>query len=73
LPPPPIAAATVARLRHPLQMMLVFSRFSPNKVLFEDTTEAVVMEAEAVARRATAEVGRWQDMKACMGGVGGRE
>jgi len=73
LPPPPIAAATVARLRRPPQMMLVFSQFSPNKVLFEDTTEAVVVETEAAARRATAEVGRWQDMKACMGGVGGRE
>ena len=52
LPPPPIAAATVARPRRPPQMMLVFSRFSPKKVPFEDTTEAVVVEAEAAARRA---------------------
>jgi hypothetical protein len=54
-------------------MMLVFSRFSPKKVLFEDTTEAVVVEAEAAARWATAraEVGRRQDMKVCMVGVGG--
>ena len=70
LPPPPIAAATVARPHRPPQMMLVFSRFSPKKVPFEDTTEAVVVEAEAAARRATAEVGRWQNMKACMGGGG---
>ena len=35
-------------------MMLVFSRFPPKKVPFEDTTEAVVVEAEAAARRATA-------------------
>ena len=41
LPLPPIAAATVARPRRPPQMMLVFSRFSPKKVPFEDTTEAV--------------------------------
>jgi hypothetical protein len=54
LPLPPIAVATVARPRCPPQMMLVFSRFSPKKVPFEDTTEAVVVEAEAVARRATA-------------------
>ena len=35
-------------------MMLVFSRFSPKKVPFEDTTEAAVVEAEAAARWATA-------------------
>jgi len=62
LPPPPIAAATVAHPRCPPQMMLVFSRFSPKKVPFEDTTEAVVVEAEAAAQRATAEVGQRQDM-----------
>jgi len=33
----------------------------------------VVVEAEAAARRAMVEVGRRQEMKACMGGVGGRE
>jgi hypothetical protein len=30
------------RRRRPPHMMLVFSRFSPKKVPFEDTTEAVV-------------------------------
>ena len=73
LPPLPIASATVARPRRSPQMMLVFSRFSPKKVQFDDTTEAVVVEAEAAARWATAraEVGRRQDMKVCMVGVGG--
>ncbi len=55
LPPPPIAAATVARPRRPTpHMMMVFSRFSPKKVSLEDTTDSVVVEAEAAARRATA-------------------
>jgi hypothetical protein len=40
--------ATIRR-RRPPHMMLVFSRFSPKKVPFEDTTEAVVALA----------VGRW--------------
>ena len=43
LPPPPIAAEKVARPRHPPQMMLVFSRFSPKKVPLEDTTDSVVV------------------------------
>ena len=42
-----MAAAT--RCRHPPHMMLVFSRFFPKKIPFEDTTEAVVALA----------VGRW--------------
>jgi len=58
LPPPPIAAATIARPRRPPQMMSVFSWFSPKKVPFEDTTEAVVVEGEAVARRAAVAGGR---------------
>ncbi len=53
LPPPPIAAATVAHPRCPPHMMRVFSRFSPKKVPLEDTTDSVVVEAEAVARRVT--------------------
>ena len=65
LPLPPIAAATVACPRHPPQMMLVFSWFSPKKVPFEDTTEAVLVEAEAEAWRATEEVGRQQDCMCC--------
>jgi hypothetical protein len=36
-------------------MMLVFSRFSPKKVPFEDTTEAVVALA----------VGRWDGRRDC--------
>jgi hypothetical protein len=39
-------------------MMSVFSWFSPKKVPFEDTTEAVVVEGEAVARRAAVAGGR---------------
>jgi hypothetical protein len=66
LPPPPITVATIARPRCPPHMMRVFSRFSPKKVPLEDTTDSVVVEAEAAALRA--EVGRRQDMKACMGG-----
>jgi len=54
LPQPPIAAATVARPRRLPHMMRVFSRFSPKKVPLEDTTDSVVVEAEAAARRATA-------------------
>jgi len=65
LPPPPIAAEKVARPRHPPQMMLVFSRLFPKKVPFEDTTEAVLVEAEAAAWRATEEVGRRQDRMCC--------
>jgi len=38
LPPPPIAAATVARPHHTPHMMRVFSWFSPKKVPLEDTT-----------------------------------
>jgi hypothetical protein len=53
LPPPPIAAATVARPRRPPHMMRVFSRFSTKKVPLEDTTDSVVVEAEAAARQAT--------------------
>jgi len=34
-------------------MMRVFSRVSPKKVPLEDTTDSVVVEAEAAARRAT--------------------
>jgi hypothetical protein len=45
---PPAAAAATRRHRPP-HMMLVFSRFSPKKVQFEDTTEAVVALA----------VGKW--------------
>ena len=73
--PPPIAAATVARPHRPPHIMRVFSRFSPKKVPLEDTTDTVVVEAEAAARRRRrrAEVGRQQDMKACMGGMGGQE
>ena len=75
LPLPPIAAATVARPRRPPQMMLVFSRFSPKKVPFEDTTEAVVVEAEAAARWATAagRSGMAAGYEGVHGGVGGRE
>ncbi len=50
---PPVIAATVARPRHPPLMMRVFSRFSPKKVPLEDTTDSVVVEAEAAAWRAT--------------------
>ena len=34
-------------------MMRGFSRFSPKKVPLEDTTDSVVVEVEAAARRAT--------------------
>ncbi len=54
LPPPPIAATIVARPRRPPHMMRVFSRFSPKKVPLKDTTDSVVVEAEAAARRAMA-------------------
>ena len=37
----PPAAAAATRRRRPPHIMLVFSRFSPKKVPFEDTTEAV--------------------------------
>jgi hypothetical protein len=53
LPPPPITVATIARPPCPPHMMRVFSRFSPKKVPLEDTTDSVVVEAEAAARRAT--------------------
>ena len=44
LPNVPMTKTTTAaiRRRRPPHMMLVFSRFSPKKVPFEDTTEAVV-------------------------------
>ena len=46
LSPPPPSPVPVARLRRrPPHMMLVFSRFSPKKEPFEDTTEAVVVLA----------------------------
>ena len=45
----PPAATAATRCHRPPHMMLVFSRFSPKKVQFEDTTEAVVALA----------VGRW--------------
>jgi len=35
-------------------MMRVFSQFSPKKVPLDDTTDSMVVEAEAAARRATA-------------------
>jgi hypothetical protein len=38
----PPAAAAATRRRRPPHMMLVFSQFSPKKVPFEYTTEAVV-------------------------------
>jgi len=44
LPPPPIAAASIARLCRPPRMMRVFSRFPPKKVPLKDTTDSVVME-----------------------------
>ncbi len=37
----PPAAAAATRRRRPPHIMLVFSRFPPKKVPFEDTTEAV--------------------------------
>ena len=46
-------------------MMLVFSRFSPKKVPFEDTTEAVVV----LAVRDDGE-GRWDGGAVVGGGVG---
>ena len=75
LPPPPIATTTVARPRCPSQMMLVFSQFSPKKVPFEDTTEAVVVEAEVAARWATAVGGSGTPAgyEGVHGGVGGQE
>ena len=69
LPPPPIAAATVARPRRPPHMMRVFSRFSPKKVPFEDTTEAVVALAVRGTGRRGGEVG-WR-CGGWRGGVGG--
>ena len=65
LSPPVSAAAVVARPRRPPQMMLVFSLFSPKKVPFEDTTEAVVV----LAVRDDGE-GRWDGGAVVGGGVG---
>jgi hypothetical protein len=75
LPPPPIAATTVAHPRCPPHIMRVFSRFSPKKVPLEDTTDSVVMEVEAAARQATSAGGSGTaaGYEGVHGGVGGPE
>ena len=65
------AAAAATRRRRPPHMMLVFSWFSPKKVPFEDTTEAVVVLAVGVDGRRGVEVewrdGGWRGGRWCRG------
>jgi len=62
------AATTATRRRQPPHMMLVFSWFSPKKVPFEDTTEAVVVLAVGVNGNGE---WRWNGGTVVGGGVGG--